>query len=129
MGFDGASVMSGRIKGVQKRIRDKVPFAYYIHCHGHKLNLVLVASSKAVPEADDFFYLLEKLYILMGNSVVHNRFVELQHEMCPGEIIRELQHLSDTRWWCRATSCTNALITFPVIMRVLRETAESDVGT
>ena len=42
------------IKGVQKHIRDKAPLAYYIHCHGHSLNLVLVASSKAVPEADDF---------------------------------------------------------------------------
>ena len=48
--------------------------------------------------------------------------------MFPGEKIRELQHLSDTRWWCRATSCANALITLPVIMRVLRETAECDVG-
>ena len=109
MGFDGASVMSGRVKGVQKRIRDKAPLAYYVHCHGHRLNLVLVASSKAVPEANDFFCILEKLYILIGNSVVHSRFVELQHEMFPGEKIRELQHLSDTQWWCRATSCANAL--------------------
>ena len=128
MGFDGASVMSGRVKGVQKRIRDKAPLAYYIHYHGHRLNLVLVASTKAVPESDDFFCILEKLYIFIGNSVVHIRFVELQHQMFPGENIRELQHLSDTRWWCRATSCANALITFPVIMRLLRETAEFDVG-
>ena len=78
MGFDGASVMSGRVKGVQKRIRDKAPSAYYVHCHGHRLNLVLVSSCKAVPEADDFFCVLEKLYILMSNSVVHNRFVDIQ---------------------------------------------------
>ena len=128
LGFDGASVMSGRVKGVQKRIRDKVPSAYYVHCHGHRLNLVLVSLCKAVPEADDLFCVLEKLYILMSNSVVHSRFVDIQRDTFPGERIRELQHLSDTRWWCRATSCVNALILFPVIMRVLRETAECDIG-
>ena len=33
--FDGASVMSGKLSGVQKRIRDKAPSAYYVHCYGH----------------------------------------------------------------------------------------------
>ena len=54
MGFDGTSVMSGRVKGVQKRIRDKASLPYYIDCQVHKFNMVLFASSKAVPEADDF---------------------------------------------------------------------------
>ena len=32
LGFDGASVMSGGISGVQKRIQEKALFAYYVHC-------------------------------------------------------------------------------------------------
>jgi len=40
-GYDGAANMAGRIKGVQKRIRDQLPMALYFHCVAHNLNLVL----------------------------------------------------------------------------------------
>ena len=36
MGFDGASVISGKLGGVQKLIRDKSPMAYYLHCYAHQ---------------------------------------------------------------------------------------------
>ena len=38
LGFDGASVMSGK-KGVQKLIRDICPWETYVHCCSHVLNL------------------------------------------------------------------------------------------
>ena len=88
--------MSGRLGGVQKLIKDTAPMAYYLHCYGHRLNLVLVET--VVPQADDFFSLLEQLYIFVSNSVVHERFISLQKEMHPEEIIRELQNLSVNRW-------------------------------
>lgn len=34
-GYDGASVMSGHLSGVQERIRRIAPQATYIHCHAH----------------------------------------------------------------------------------------------
>lgn len=40
-GYDGASVMSGQHTGVQTRVRESAPYAHYIHCHAHVLNLVL----------------------------------------------------------------------------------------
>eukprot|EP00795_Rhopilema_esculentum_P015488 gene15488-6739_t len=46
MGFDGASVTSGRLGGVQRYIIDKAPMAYYLHCYGQRLNLVLVETVK-----------------------------------------------------------------------------------
>ncbi|XP_066955205.1 uncharacterized protein [Macrobrachium rosenbergii] len=128
LGFDGASVMSGGISGVQKRIRDKAPFAYYIHCYGHRLNLMLINVAKYVPQAAEFFSLLEELYIFASNSVVHEKFILIQREMLPEEQVRELQHLSDTRWWCRATSCENALLRLECIMRLLKEISEDDIG-
>ncbi|KAG7170615.1 hypothetical protein Hamer_G013430 [Homarus americanus] len=48
--------------------------------------------------------------------------------MFPGEQVRELQHLSDTRWWCRATSCENALLRLECIVRLLKETSAEDTG-
>lgn len=43
--------MTGRVKGVQKRIRDKAPSAFYVHCHGHRLNLVLVRRGRQSPRS------------------------------------------------------------------------------
>ena len=48
-GYDGAPNMSSQRVGVQSRIREKSPFATYIHCSGHCLNLV-IAHSCALPE-------------------------------------------------------------------------------
>ena len=70
--------MSVGVSSVQKRIRDKAPFAYYIHCYGHRLNLVLINVTKYVPQADEFFNLLEELYIFASNSVVHEKFLSIQ---------------------------------------------------
>jgi len=67
-GYDGASVMSGRCSGVQTRIRAIAPMAVYVHCYAHCLNLVLVYSTKSVPQASEFFALLEILYVFMSTS-------------------------------------------------------------
>ena len=40
--YNGASVMSGHVSGVQQGIKETHPYAAYIHCFAHKLNLVLV---------------------------------------------------------------------------------------
>lgn len=60
-GYDGASVMSGRCNGVQQRIRVAAPYAAYIHCHAHVLNLVLVDCVKKNSYASDFFSLVQNL--------------------------------------------------------------------
>jgi hypothetical protein len=36
--YDGASVMSGHISGVQT-LCQRYPFAYFVHCAAHRLNL------------------------------------------------------------------------------------------
>ena len=49
LGFDGTLVARGQLSGVQKHIGDNAPFAYYVHCYGHRLKqnifLVLLNSS------------------------------------------------------------------------------------
>ena len=37
--YDGASIMSGHISGVQTRIREKIPTLIYIHCMGHEVSI------------------------------------------------------------------------------------------
>jgi hypothetical protein len=47
-GYDGASNMRGESNGLQALISHDCPYAYYIHCFAHRLQLALVAASKAV---------------------------------------------------------------------------------
>jgi hypothetical protein len=44
-GYDGASVMSGHMHGVQAEIRKICPHAVYVHCAAHVLNLTLSKST------------------------------------------------------------------------------------
>ena len=52
-GYDGASVMSGKVSGVSSRIMQVQPRATYHHCQVHNLNLVISSSCKQVPEICD----------------------------------------------------------------------------
>jgi len=47
-GYDGAVAMSGQFKSVQKYITGEVPYALYVHCAAHSLNLVISNSCKVV---------------------------------------------------------------------------------
>ena len=90
-GYDGASVMSGKNAGVAARIMKEAPMALHVHCHAHRLNLALVDSVKSVPQASEFFSLLEKLNVFVSGSVVHARWIEIQRDLFKGEKPRELQ--------------------------------------
>ena len=54
-GYDGASNMRGEFNGLQKLIRDENPYAFYIHCFAHQLQLVVVAVSRCCKGVEDFF--------------------------------------------------------------------------
>jgi len=95
--YDGASVMSGSINGVQVNIREfsknKCP---YIHCYARRLNLVLVDVTKSVEIVDDTMELLETIYAFQSSSTLHHDiFSEVQKD-CE-HVLKVPQH-SDTRW-------------------------------
>ena len=48
-GYDGVTVMSGKVSGVCTQIQQLQPHALYHHCQGHALNLVVASSCKRVP--------------------------------------------------------------------------------
>ncbi len=112
--------MSGRHSGVAARIKAKTNHAFYVHCNAHCLNLVLVDSTKSVPESETFFSLLQKLYVYMSGSYVHQKWLSVQKEMYQGAP-RDLQMLSDTRWACRYQACKNIKDRLPAVLRVLHD--------
>ena len=67
--YDGAATMSGELDGVQKRVCDKFPSAYYNHCVAHRISLcvrVINEISRSgqiiwnIRQADNFFQMQPK---------------------------------------------------------------------
>ncbi|XP_065615886.1 uncharacterized protein LOC112008393 [Quercus suber] len=63
-GYDSASNMRGEWNGLQALILNDCPYAYYIHCFAHRLQLALVGASKAVVHFNRFF---TKLILVINN--------------------------------------------------------------
>jgi len=114
--------MSGRLSGVQARIRDMHKCALYIHCHGHRLNLVIVDVARQVKFAGEFFSLVELLYVFLTRHKVHEVFLAVQREQ--GVAVRELGKLSDTRWACRHRNISVIAERYDIIIDVLARVQE-----
>jgi hypothetical protein len=67
-GYDGASVMSGKLSGVHKRFQDCVPNAVYVHCNAHNLNLVLCDAAEESIRVKNFFAIIQEVYNYLGGS-------------------------------------------------------------
>ncbi len=63
---------------LQQGLKLKQITLFYVHCYAHCLNLVLVDSTKSVPESEIFFSLLQKLYVYMSGSYVHQKWLSVQ---------------------------------------------------
>ena len=88
--YDGANVMSGQATGVQAHIVEKIPHAFYVHCHAHRLNLVLINCVKNLEDYADFFSTMQTLYTFISNSKPRlELFIKSQKEL--GQEVLELE--------------------------------------
>ena len=91
--------------------------------HAHQLNLALVDTCKNLPDASDFFSLLESLYVFMSSSIPHSLFIKKQKKLGFTREIRFVK-LSDTRWSCRHISKKAIKSTISVVLETLQEISE-----
>ena len=89
--YDGASVMSSELNGVQAKRKEDVPEAMFLHCYAHKLNLVLLHSAKCMPERKAFFITLEGLSALFSKTTKRTRLLD-------NVVKLRLPRASPTRW-------------------------------
>ncbi|XP_050379409.1 uncharacterized protein LOC126796707 [Argentina anserina] len=57
-GYDGASNMRGIYNGLQALFLEECPYAYYVYCYAHRLQLTLNATVQGVQEIWQFFITL-----------------------------------------------------------------------
>lgn len=74
-GYDGASNMRGAWNGLQALFLRECPYAYYIHCFAHRLQLALVAAAET-ESSIWFFSKLTSIVNIVGASP--KRHTELQ---------------------------------------------------
>ena len=86
-GYDGASVVAGRLNGVQKKFREK---------NGSENVIVDVVNS--IMCVANMISLIKKMQSFLGTSTVHARWEKAQQ--LRGLKRMEIGNISDTRWAC-----------------------------
>ncbi|XP_022030770.1 zinc finger MYM-type protein 1-like [Helianthus annuus] len=72
-GYDGASNMRGKWNGLQALVLEECPYAYYVHCFAHRLQLALVCASREVIPVHQFFtYLVDIVNVVCASSKRHD---------------------------------------------------------
>ena len=111
-GYDGASNMRGEFNGLQKQICDENPYAFYVHCFAHQLQLVIVSVASCCSSFDDFFNYVGLIVTSTSASCKRKDKLQAQHretiiaKLESGEILRgrgrnqmtNLHRPGDTRW-------------------------------
>lgn len=69
-GYDNGSNMKGKHSGVQKRITEINPRAFFVPCSCHSLNLVVNDAAKSSREATSCFDIIQKLYVFFSASTM-----------------------------------------------------------
>ena len=116
--YDGASVMSSEIAGVQAKIKEVSPRALFTHCCSHCPSLAIAAFCN-VHEVRDLITITNESHLFLANSPKRQRLFELTvKEFLPSSLHGKLPGLCKTRWVERHTcfevflEMYEALITF-----------------
>ncbi|KAK7871552.1 hypothetical protein R5R35_010352 [Gryllus longicercus] len=97
-GYDNGANMKGKHNGVQRKILDLNPLAFFMPCGCHSLNLLLCDAAKTSVKSVNLFGILGRLYSLFAGSVC--RWDILLHHVKQFT----LKRLSDTRWEAKVSS-------------------------
>ena len=65
---DGAASFSGKHTGVQARLKQHAPYAVYVHCHSHHLQLACIQAANATKGIDHVYTTLTSLWKCFHNS-------------------------------------------------------------
>jgi hypothetical protein len=132
-GYDGASNMKGKIKGLKTLIMKESPSAYYIHYFAHQLQLVLVVVAKENDDCVWFFDQVSLLLNIVGVSckrhgmLRHHQFDNIMKALESGELESgsglnqemRLPRPGETRWGSHYKIVVNMIAMYPTIRNVL----------
>ena len=118
-GYDNGSNMKGKHKGVQKRVLEVNPRAFYTPCGCHSLNLALCDMTNSCIKAKSFFGIIQCIYILFSSSTKRWKIFQ---DNVKG---LTLKSLSQTRWKSQVESVKAIRFQAPEIKAALNHLVET----
>ncbi|KAL4084148.1 hypothetical protein QTP88_027981 [Uroleucon formosanum] len=118
-GYDGVSVMSGLYSGVQKRIKDQVPLAQYVHCCAHNLNLVISDAAKSSKQVTSFFETMQSIFNFFSSSAPRWSILAFGEADAKKIKAKVLKKLCVTRWEARHESIYSLKVRFIDVLKAL----------
>ncbi|KAI3508749.1 hypothetical protein L1887_23762 [Cichorium endivia] len=117
-GYDNGANMKGKHHGVQKRLLDINPRAFYMPCGCHSLNLVLCDMANSCHKAKTFFGTCQTIYNVFSSSTKRwSILLKYIDELT-------LKSLSATRWESHIESVKAIKTQFPQIRKALKKLAK-----
>lgn len=96
--FDGAANVSGKISGLQSRIKEVESRALYVHCNAHNLNLVTQDAMEKVLSARNFIGVIKDIINFVRDSPKRlAQFKKIQSELSEDSNISALTAYCPTR--------------------------------
>lgn len=119
--YDGASNMSGIRNGLQARVKEEEPRAFYIHCMAHVMNLVVQDVVHNISECRNFMSLICDLMTLMRNSP--KRLAWFQDFQSADWL-----SLCTTHWTVKAASLQSIASNYSALVEFLDSLSSEDKG-
>lgn len=137
--YDGASNMRGEKAGLQAKVKEVNPLAYYVHCCAHRLNLVVVDVCSTSTPINSFFYYIQTMHNLIANSPKSKDLLSSTHATNLSELLTEgtlesgkgqnqeksIGTLSTTRWYSHYKGLINTKKLFDALCSVLKDISEN----
>ncbi|XP_008187309.1 zinc finger MYM-type protein 1-like [Acyrthosiphon pisum] len=117
--YDNGANMAGQYKGVQARLLNQNPRAFFMPCAAHRLNLVIGDAVKSSTRAIHFFGTIERIYTIFAASTGRWMiFTKHCHRWT-------VKRWSETRWESRHDSIKSVRFQFKEIIEALDEVSET----
>lgn len=116
--YDGASVMSGHLNGLQMKVKNVCPNAVFVHCYAHVSNLVLSQGLNNIRECRIFFSTLNGIATFASHS--SKRTYALKEFLK-----RKIPSLATTRW-CFSSRLVNVVYSYAENIQQYFESIQND---
>ncbi|XP_024200645.1 zinc finger MYM-type protein 1-like [Rosa chinensis] len=141
-GYDGASNMRGEWNGLQALFLQKCPYAYYVNCFAHRLQLALNAAAKDMGVVYLFFQMLTSIINVVDSSAKRVselksiQEVEVVEQIAAGELETgkganqtcNLERARATRWSSRYYSIKNLMKLYNSTSSILKNMIDNGLN-